>query len=244
MPRTYVRKSTRGEWTEEDLRAAANALRQQPTPSANAIAKEYRIPLRTLMRRLKNKNLEKGSLGPTASLGIENELKLVSYIKRLEKIGYAPTSRDVRHLAFTFSQRNGLKCRFNQEKELAGYDWFKLFLKRHPTLTMRVAQGRSIARSLGMSAAEVDPYFQMLNDTFTTLNLFDKPANIFNMDESGLQLCNKPTKVVATKGARDVQSVTSSEKGETVSVIACCNAEGSFLPPYVIFKGKNKKKGV
>ncbi|CAH1988292.1 unnamed protein product [Acanthoscelides obtectus] len=35
---------------------------------------------------------------------------------------------------------------------------------------------------------------------------------------------------------------TSSEKGKTISVIVSCHAEGMFLPPYSIFKGKNKKK--
>lgn len=35
--------------------------------------------------------------------------------------------------------------------------------------------------------------------------------------------------------------MTSAEKGETVTVIACCNAEGNFLPPACVFKGKNKK---
>jgi hypothetical protein len=61
------------------------------------------------------------------------------------------------------------------------------------------------------------------------------------MDECGLQVNNEPGKVVATKGSRDVHHVTSGERGETISLIACCNAEGKFLPPYCIFKGKRKK---
>ncbi|KAI4468358.1 zinc finger fyve/phd-type [Holotrichia oblita] len=61
------------------------------------------------------------------------------------------------------------------------------------------------------------------------------------MDESGLQLNNKPTQVLAAKGSKNVSSLTSGEKGETTSVIGCCNAEEMFLPPYVIFKGKNRK---
>jgi hypothetical protein len=38
-----------------------------------------------------------------------------------------------------------------------------------------------------------------------------------------------------------VHHVTSGEGGETISLIAHCNAEGKFLPPYCIFKGKRKK---
>ncbi|CAB3256885.1 unnamed protein product [Arctia plantaginis] len=68
------------------------------------------------------------------------------------------------------------------------------------------------------------------------------PANcIFNMDETGLQLNSRPGHVLAQKGSKVVHTVTSTEKGETITVIACCNAEGTFLPPACIMKGKNKK---
>jgi hypothetical protein len=36
--------------------------------------------------------------------------------------------------------------------------------------------------------------------------------------------------------------LTSAEKGETISVIACCSAEGHFLLPVCTFKGVNKKQ--
>ncbi|KAK9679894.1 Endonuclease-reverse transcriptase [Popillia japonica] len=61
------------------------------------------------------------------------------------------------------------------------------------------------------------------------------------MDETGLQLNNTPEHVVAIKGSKNVAAVTSSEKGETISITACCNAEGAFTPPVCIFKEKNKK---
>lgn len=42
---------------------------------------------------------------------------------------------------------------------------------------------------------------------------------------------SNPGKVIATKGAKVVNSITSSEKGETMSIIACCNAVGNYVPP-------------
>nr|CAI5857711.1 unnamed protein product [Callosobruchus analis] len=38
-----------------------------------------------------------------------------------------------------------------------------------------------------------------------------------------------------------VNCITSAEKGRTISVRICVNAEGSFLTPCCIFEGKNKK---
>ncbi|KAK9679602.1 DDE superfamily endonuclease [Popillia japonica] len=67
------------------------------------------------------------------------------------------------------------------------------------------------------------------------------PENIFNVDETGIQLINKPGKVLTAKGAKDVHVITPREKGETISLVACCSAEGRFLPPVIIMKGVNKK---
>jgi hypothetical protein len=61
------------------------------------------------------------------------------------------------------------------------------------------------------------------------------------MDKCGLQKNGEPGKDVVSKGCRDAHRKTSGQKGETVSLSACCNAEGSFLPPYSVFKGKRKK---
>lgn len=37
-----------------------------------------------------------------------------------------------------------------------------------------------------------------------------------------------------------MSTLTAAERGE-ITVISCCNAEGTFLPPVCILKGKNKK---
>lgn len=135
----------------------------------------------------------------------------------------------------------GLPNKFNAEKGIAGRDWFISFLERNPTLTIRKAEGISLARASGMNRTDVNKYFDLLEKTMSKEDLLNKPASIYNMDETGLQLNNEPGKVVAKKGSKDVHLVTSAEKRETITVIACCNAEGNFLPPFCIFKGKNKK---
>lgn len=38
-----------------------------------------------------------------------------------------------------------------------------------------------------------------------------------------------------------MHKITFSEKGETVTAIVCCNAEGHFLPPVCMLKGVNNK---
>jgi len=133
-----------------------------------------------------------------------------------------------------------LKQVFNSEKQIAGTDWYKSFMRRNDTLSLRKARGISNARAIAMNKEETDNHFKLLNQCLNDYKLVNKPSNIYiyNMDETGLQLNNEPGLVVVAKGSKIVQVRQSNERGETITVIACCNAEGSFLSPYCIFKGE------
>lgn len=235
MPNVYVRKSNKGSWSEEDLQQAINAIRNGL--SIRSAGKQFKIPESTLRSRLKRNVFEKTAMGPECQLGVDAENKLAVHIKKLQAVGFAPTQRDVRALAYDLAESLQKKHTFNREKKLAGKVWFSSFMRRHPELSIRKAQGISRARTEGMNRAEVKSYFTLLTEILTENDLLDKPASIWNCDEIGVQLNNEPGKVVAVKGSKDVHVVTSAEKGETITVLACCSAEGQFLPPYCIFKG-------
>jgi hypothetical protein len=169
------------------------------------------------------------------------EQKLVLHIKKLQSAGFAPTRKTVMSLAYQLAVEIGKTTTFNDERKRAGKDWFCNFLRRNPELSIRKPQGLSLDRTEGMNREEVAGYYALLEKTLTDLQLMDEPNRIFNMDESGVQLNNEPQRVVAMKGSKNVHTVTSGERGETVTVIACCNAEGSFIPPMCIMKGVRHK---
>ena len=60
-------------------------------------------------------------------------------------------------------------------------------------------------------------------------------GNIYNVDETGLTICQKPTKIIAQKGRKNVATLTSAEKGKTVTIICCVSGTGIFVPPMMIF---------
>ena len=62
---------------------------------------------------------------------------------------------------------------------------------------------------------------------------------IWNMDETGMVLEHRPTKVLARRGARYLQSRISGNQ-ESVTVNAAANAAGKALPPHLIVKGKTR----
>ena len=80
-------------------------------------------------------------------------------------------------------------------------------------------------------------YFDLLKETLAKHELMDKPAQIYNCDESGMPLQHKMPKTIAQRGTKKVRQRSSGNKTQ-ISVLACGNAVGQVIPPMVIFAGK------
>ena len=63
------------------------------------------------------------------------------------------------------------------------------------------------------------------------------PEQIYNMDESGIPLDPRPPKVAARKGQKKVRYASSRRKNQ-ITIVACGNATGQPIPPFVIFDVK------
>lgn len=62
------------------------------------------------------------------------------------------------------------------------------------------------------------------------------PHMIYNVDETGVFTVQKPRQVVTEKGKKQVSSITSSERGELVTVVCAVNAAGNAIPPMLVFQ--------
>ena len=144
-----------------------------------AVAKTFGIPYRTLQRRIAHQNLVKGGPIHMGSLGPEHERSLVANIQQHWEVGYPPTER-VRRIAYTFAETNNIAHRFSKEREMACCDWMKLFMRRHPQLSIRKAEGISTARGMGMCREEVNDYFKLLQTVYQETGIVNHPAEIYN----------------------------------------------------------------
>lgn len=81
-----------------------------------------------------------------------------------------------------------------KEKEKAGQHWLSSFLERNKDISVRQAEGLSVGRAQGMNREEVGAFFELLKEEMVQYNLTNRPENIFNKDETGIQLINKPGK--------------------------------------------------
>ncbi|KAJ8947801.1 hypothetical protein NQ318_019473 [Aromia moschata] len=174
MPRKYIRKSNRASWTKEDLQTAPEKVRKKSL-NANKASQIYLIPYRTLRIRLAANDSSKRTLRKHPCLGIENEKRLLTVAKSLGK----------EHI---FGPKGS-------KEERAGEHWFLSFMERSQSLPIRKSEGLSLTRAKGMNRDEVAQFYNLLEDTLVTHNLQDKPNKIFNMDETSIQLINKPGKV-------------------------------------------------
>ena len=61
---------------------------------------------------------------------------------------------------------------------------------------------------------------------------------IYNIDETGITCVQKPGKVIAKKGTKQVGCITSSERDKTVTAVCSMNAIGNYKPPIFIYPRK------
>ncbi|XP_041351386.1 flocculation protein FLO11-like [Gigantopelta aegis] len=236
MVRIYKRKTDRGKYGGEKLKSALNALKDQPLKQ---VSRQYGIPARTLRRHrdLKVKYSGVVVLGPKQPvLSHDVERLLIQHITHMERSLYGLSTVDVRRLAFELAERLGIKHNFKSESKMAGRDWLQGFFSRHPDIAIRIPQGTNIARAVGFNKAKVEQFFKLYK---TELNRCNYTASrVWNVDETGITNVQKPGKIIATKGIRQVGKVTSGERGTTVTVICAINAAGTYLPPIMIFPRK------
>ncbi|KAK9729895.1 CENP-B N-terminal DNA-binding domain [Popillia japonica] len=106
MPRKYQRRSNRSSWTEENLQIAVERVKNNSL-NANQASKMYNIPYRTIKSRFDSNTMTKRILGKHPSLSYENDIRLVTHIKRLQQFGFAPTASHVHSIAYNFAKSIG-----------------------------------------------------------------------------------------------------------------------------------------
>lgn len=92
-------------------------------------------------------------------------------------------------------------------------------------------------RAVGFNKVKVGIFFNVLE---TVLYNSDgtravPQTNIYNVDESGYTVCQKPQRIVAKKGKKNVGILTSAEHGKNITVVCCVSAHGVYVPPMFIF---------
>jgi len=95
-----------------------------------------------------------------------------------------------------------------------------MFSKRKDDLSLRRGDNTSNIRMDAVNADTISHYYNLLETTLKE-NLLHSPAQIYNVDETGIPLDPKAPNVVAKTGTKNVRYRSTGRKGQ-ITVVACC----------------------
>lgn len=229
MVRTYkkvVGGRSYQNYCSENLEKALHAISSGKV-SIRKAAEQYNVPKSTISDKLRNKHT--GQHGGQKCLTDEEERNLALGLGKCAEWGFPFKLSDVQLTVQGYLNRIGrVEKRFRNN--CPGTEWCKLFLKRHPELSQRFGENIKRVR------AAVD--HKLLNNYFSNLEEVLQgvpPSNIVNYDETNFTDDPGKSKVVVKRGCKHPEVIKDTSKAST-SVMFAAAADGSILPPYVVYK--------
>lgn len=246
MVRTYKRKTERGYISKDVFEQARNAVSQEKI-SIRTAADRYGINFMTLFRYIKKRgvsedaaNVSIGYAKPSQVFTDEQEEELSKYAEDCSKLYYGLTCKDLRRLAYDLAVANRNKIHESwKNSEMATKDWLMGFLKRHTNLSVRTPESTSLSRVTAFNRSNVNIFFDNLDTVYEKYKF--QVNDIYNVDETGLTTVQRPSKIIAKRGIKQVGAITSGERGVLVTMALAVSAGGNAMPPMLIFPRKNFK---
>lgn len=159
-----------------------------------------------------------------------SEQELAQYLEESSKMYFGLSTKEVRVLAYEIAVKNNIKMRqYWQDNKMASTDWLAGFLKRHPTLSVRTPEATSLSRATSFNRENVNKFFNLLGELMERYRF--ECQDIYNLDETGVTTVQRPDRIIARKGVKQVGFVTSAERGTLVTVVAAISASGNAIPP-------------
>nr|CAH7746887.1 unnamed protein product [Callosobruchus chinensis] len=235
MPRNYQRKTEKCSGNPEKLKKALNEIRNGR--KIREVGRAFNIPESTLRKQMRAENPGEARLGRKAVFSPEIESQLKEYVLTLAKLFYGLTPKELRQLAFKYTEEHKIKHGFPSNKQAAGKDWLYGFLRRNPEIKLRQPEGTSINRIASFNSESTKKFFANLKVLMDRYHF--PPQKIFNMDETGVTVVQKKCpKVYGPKGAKKVGAVISAERGRTITGVFAVSAAGNYCPPMLIYPRK------
>lgn len=202
-------------------------------------AKEFGIPKSTLHLKLKKKLPLVWKKGPKTVLTTEEEDELQNWIIHCAEAGFPINKTQL--LDHVQKYLSAIKRQNKFTDNRPGKEWYSLFMKRHPDLSVRVAQNLTTSRMV--EEKDIRLWFYKVEKYLSDKNCLDcEPDRIFNLDESAFQLVPKDNTVITKKGSKSVYQIVGKNEKATLTVLFIASASGKMPPPMILFNLKNIPK--
>jgi hypothetical protein len=218
------------QYAQSGLEEAVRLIQEKQISLSQASLK-YNIPKGTLHNKIHGKTPLQCKKGPKTLLSSAEETKISNWIINMAKIGYPVNASDVRETV-------AMICEIKGQKDLKpGKKWMRLFLNRHPHISKRHAEVISKARA-SITEPIIRKWFNVLHQHLQEENagdILEDPKRIFNLDETGVQLCPKTGVILAPKNYRAMYDVASGQEKQCITVLCNFSANGETVPPFIVY---------
>ena len=199
-------------WKNEAMLGAIEAVKGGEL-GVNAAAREFGVPASTLRDRLSGCITHGVNPGPQPYLLPGEESELAEYLTSTSKVGYGKTRRQVLNIVQRVAKEKGL---LRQEKISCG--WFRRFKERQPSIALRKGDSMETVRFQCTNEVTIANYYDLLETVLEENDLWDKPSQIYNMDETGMPLDPPKLRVCAQRGQKKVRQRGSGNRGQITVV--------------------------
>ncbi|XP_039280433.1 uncharacterized protein LOC120350563 [Nilaparvata lugens] len=166
----------------------------------------------------------------------QQEKDLATFLVESAKMFYGLSTQEARKLAWEMADRNEIQCPVSREqKKMAGKDWLYEFMKHHPNLLLRAPDGCSHARAMGFNKYNVRMFFENYETILSNYPELQDPSRIWNLHETKTETNQRPSRVIAQKGIKQVSKALSGERGTLVTTALIINAAGNTMPSVMVF---------
>ena len=108
-------------------------------------------------------------------------------------------------------------------------------------LSVRKSENISSLRAASCTTADIDKYFDNCEKTFIEAEIdMHMSKHVWNVDETGFSADQGRLSILVKRGTKRPLLLQGNNEKACYTVQNCCNADGFFLPPMIVYKAKNR----
>ncbi|CAF3360010.1 unnamed protein product [Rotaria socialis] len=198
---------------------------------SKAASIEFKVPASTIRQHRREPTLNIRA-GRSSYLNSDEESHFVSLLQLLPEYGF-----DVaKNLALQLAAEYFESLKFTTQP---GFKWLNVFVKRHfDDIIWKKQEELERARAEAFTEQNRSGWFKTLKDVLIKHDLFDKPNQIFNADESGFSDKTKGQWVIVNSSCRHAFESNGGTGKDYRTALICIAASGQVLPPLLIYAGQ------
>jgi hypothetical protein len=201
-------------------------------PGVRRIAAQYGVGWRALSRHVRGGKTKLEWAEQNSHLNPVEAQVLIDFTLHMADCGFPLTHDSLRKYALE------IKCIREPDAKPFGPHWNQRFIAKFGAqLSTKWSTALDTTRAAAVNPIKISTWFELLGKVFDTYKF--KPGNIYNMDESGFPIGKGSKRRIITRPGTRTQHKVEDGNRENVTVMCTICADGTSLPPVVIFKGKN-----